>query len=277
MSWCILSASTIGASHAHKGVACQDAHQVQKINPDWSVNVICDGAGIYPHSGEVASYIAPLASDLFRSHAIRKGWHKRDSLPRIETWRRHSIAILGELKDALDRMATELDLPLESLACTIIVVIASPCGVLTTHIGDGRAAIRTHRGQWKTAMTPHKGGQFNETIFLCSDWESDPEAYVETRTISEPITGFALMSDGMANHAFISSALTANGKFVDPNLPDQGFLEPNFQALYSQKEQGTSIELVNQSWIEYIQAGNEALKEEYDDKTIIMGARCRIR
>jgi serine/threonine protein phosphatase PrpC len=103
--------------------------------------VSCDGAGSAVNSHFGSKFIAGEASNLFKHIVETNDWHKQQSLPTQAKWQILSKKAFAKLRYDLGEFAKAQDFVVETLACTVIVVIHSPIGILVTHIGDGRAAF----------------------------------------------------------------------------------------------------------------------------------------
>lgn len=183
-----------------------------------------------------------------------------------------------EIYAGLKQYATKNNYVFTDLACTVIVNIFSPIGLLVTHIGDGRAGYRTMDGEWKASITPHSGEESNQTIFITSaPWIADENfkmsgvSVPESRVINEKISAFTSMSDGGEAHLFESSKIDPiTQKWSDPNKPAALF-DKHIKTILDNKNSNVSIEEINQMWEKYITEGNPKIANEPDDKTVILG------
>lgn len=173
----------------------------------------------------------------------------------------------------MEKFADTKDLNLSSLSATIIVVIHTPIGFLTTHVGDGRAGYKDDSNEWKALIAPHKGEEANQTIFMTSGfWERPyyvmsgvmvPESHVVR---CRPVA-FTLMSDGCEHTAWLCNKKNEKtGVFYDPNKPFDRFFNP----LVEQLAKNTNTDLRTE-WVKYIGSGNDSFRNESDDKTMVLG------
>ena len=107
-----------------------------------------------------------------------------------------------ELYGQLKELAKERDLPIKSLASTLIVVLFSKSGLICSHIGDGRAGFQDMDNNWFPILEPYKGEEANQTIFITSDIWEKPQEFIRTTVIRQPVQSFTLMSDGCENATF---------------------------------------------------------------------------
>jgi len=179
--WCTVGASIIGISHIRLDLPCQDSHYYEDIGNSWGIAVVADGAGSAKNSHIGSAFVAREAAPrIFKQLILDKGWHKDNKLPSETEWHKLAKAKLKEIRGALEIYANHNKIKSKSLACTLIVVIYSPVGILVTHIGDGRAGYLDLQNDWKPMITPWKGEEPNLTIFLTSSiWNDDIDQYIE--------------------------------------------------------------------------------------------------
>ena len=272
-SWCIIGKSVIGKSHIQGNIPCQDAQSIEPVDSRWGVAVVCDGAGSAKLSHIGSEFVAQQSAKLFKKLVIRQAWNRSQILPSHEEW--HTFAKEGfiAIREELDDYAKQNRYEIASLACTSIVVIYSPIGILLSHIGDGRAAYRTMRGEWKAIMVPWKGNEPNETVFLTSSfWHKNLDDYIESRVIVDKIAAFAIMSDGCEKHAFECSIFDKKTeKWSDPNQPYPKFFEPLFTTLVDMRTENAQSSEIEAKWKAFLEAGTSGLTNEPDDKTMILG------
>lgn len=277
--WFVVSASVIGKSHIAQSLPCQDESSYTPLLNDWGIAVVCDGAGSAKNSALGAKYTVKVVSKLFGDLVERKGWMKQTELPSESDWSHLAKEELKMALSGLNKHGSESGWELASLACTVIIIIYSPNGLLVTHIGDGRAGYCDEKGDWHSAITPHKGEEANQTIFLTSyAWVKDEKLVMsgvkvpESRVIKQKITAFTLMSDGCEQHSFECSIFdSVSQQWSDPNLPYPKFFNPLASQIKSLATQKDSDIEVNNNWKKFLESGNEGLKNEPDDKTLILG------
>lgn len=279
-NWFIVSASAIGSSHIKSHVPCQDNHYCESISEKWGIAISCDGAGSAENSHLGSKHVASeIGIKYFKEVIIKKGWHESDTLPNEEEWRDVAREGCVQIYKSLENLAHTKKIRISSLACTLIVVIYSPVGLLVTHIGDGRAGYCNEQGEWKPAIIPHKGEEANQTIFITSDrWMTSQDFRMsgievpESRVILEKPTAFTLMSDGCELHSFECSVMDQEtNKWHDPNRPYPNFFNPLVKNLQSMHNSNTPIEITDSKWRKFIEAGSAGLEAEPDDKTMILG------
>ena len=159
---------------------------------------------------------------------------------------------------------------------TIILMLITPKGMLTAHIGDGRMGYKSKDGKWKALMTPHKGDEASSTVFIPNDWEQNhvpaftmSDAYLpDVRVIHELPEVVVLMSDGCENIAWSCYASNEQtGYYYDPNIPFAGFFEPLLEEMNRDLKPEQRIDRL----IEIVNVGTKAGKAEHDDRTMLFG------
>ncbi|MBK9284039.1 MAG: protein phosphatase 2C domain-containing protein [Sphingobacteriaceae bacterium] len=279
-SWFIVSASAIGKSHIIDSIPCQDNHYCLSIDKEWGIIISCDGAGSAKNSHIGSKYISnEIAPLYFKDLILSNQWNSKNNLPTQEEWEVLARKTFINIYDDLINFALENKFETSSLACTIIVLIYSPIGLLISHIGDGRAGYSNKQGDWNPLMIPHKGIESNQTIFLTSNaWIKNkdlklsgvniPESYV----LNEKPSAFTVMSDGCELHSYECSIIDKEtNKWYDPNLPYPNFFKPLINNLRLMHKDNVPAYDANNIWGEFIEKGTKGLSGEPDDKTMILG------
>ncbi len=278
--WLVVHASETGKSHliANPPIPCQDNHAVLSLENSWGIAVSCDGAGSAKLSHEGSKYIADEAVKLFNTIIADNKWIENQRFPSNQDWDKLSIKAFKKLRYDLEQYAKFKNLSATELACTIIVVIYSPIGILTTHIGDGRAGYRDKKGNWKAIISPHKGEEANQTIFLTSnpwlsgDFVMSGVKVPESNIINDAPTAFTLMSDGCESHSFeLGYFDKERQKFIEQNNPYPKFFEPLLHTVINMKKEGMNKQEMLDKWSNFVRSGTAKLKNEPDDKTLILG------
>ena len=273
-NWLVVGGSVKGKSHLDNNIACQDNNTYKNLGDGWGIVVVSDGAGSAKNSDKGSYFTSAESVQLFSKLIHQKGWQKDNRLPVTKEWSNLSNSTLYKVRYNLEQYAKKEGLVSSSLACTVILIIYSPLGLLTAHIGDGRAAYLDIYGQWKSAISPYKGEEANSTIFLTSNiWHSDNiNNYIKTSVISEPLLGITLLSDGCESLSFECNVFNkATGKWHDPNRPYQKFFNEVRNTLIRLHIQGYSQHQIEEKWKSFLESGSAAIRNEPDDKTMILG------
>jgi hypothetical protein len=269
----VIGESVIGKSHIDSGIPCQDSNFSQKINDFWGIAIVADGAGSAKNSHDGSKFVVHKAAQIFTEAMKKTDWYKNNQLPEEAEWHQFSKEQLWRVKQLLNKYADWRKVRIKSLACTVIIVIYSPLGILITHIGDGRAAYCDSKHVWKAMMIPYKGEEANSTVFITSDiWNDNINHFIESRIINEKLIAFALMSDGCEKATFECSKFNpATNQWSDPNNPYPKFFQPVLKTLINMEQNQIPAHEIQAKWKKFLELGNTTLKNEPDDKTMILG------
>ncbi len=278
--WVVAGASEMGKSHktANPPIPCQDSHAIKPLEAGWGIAILCDGAGSAPLSHIGSEFTVSQAVGVFEGIIQKNNWIKKGELPQPEVWQKLALNAFRTIRQRVELVAEAKEVKAKDYACTIIVVIYAPFGILTSHIGDGRAGYRDDKGQWHPIMIPHNGEEANITIFLTSDYwlkgdfEMSGVTVPESRVIADPPTAFTLMSDGCESHTFETGYFDEkNVKFIHKNTPSQAFFETLRKQLLSVNAEGATDKDIQELWSKFVDRGNTKFANELDDKTLILG------
>lgn len=275
----IVGASAMGKLHITNGKPCQDNHYAQYLGGGWGVAIIADGAGSADNSHLGSEFITTNASQVLKRLIEKESWYKKNKLPEDGDWICVGSQVLKTIYNKLASFAKDNNYPLSSLASTIIIVLFSRKGLLTIHIGDGRAGYYNSNREWKSIIKPHKGEESNHTIFLTSgSWQDEPSfkmsevAVPECRVIRDIPLAFILMTDGCESHSYDCSVMdNETMKWNDPNLPSSKFFNPLYNQLKDMHAHGVPLKEANEKWKSFLEGGMPGLKEESDDKSMFVG------
>lgn len=277
--WVIAGASVKGKSHVDANLPCQDNYFHKYLSLGWGVAIVCDGAGSAKNSEKGSKFVS---EEYLSKHFVKlvedEKWIEQKKLPNESEWEEKAVQQFKNALDDLKQYAEKEKLGLDSLACTAIVVIYSPIGLLVSHIGDGRAGYCNEEGEWEPIMIPHKGEESNQTIFLTSSaWSKSDNFQMskvrvpECRVVASKPLAFVLMSDGCEQHSFKCSVIDPETKqWSDPNVPFKKFFDPLVTTLKDMKVSTSSVD-INSKWENFLNSGTVGLKNEVDDKTMILG------
>lgn len=274
-NWTVAYASVAGNLHTEQNIPCQDNCVYHRFNSDWGLGIVCDGAGSSSHSHIGSKVTAQLAHKHFMELVQTQQWHVSNTFPSPTLWQDVAVLTLRKVKADLEKIAEEEKLTLQSLACTIIVVIHSSAGILVTHIGDGRAGYFNGK-DWKSIINPFHGSVVGETVFITSDiWEENKvNRFVYGGIYKDTVEAFVLLTDGCEKGSFeVNLYDPRKNKFFDPNRPYAKFFNPNVEGLKALYRDGKSQEEINKLWSGFLKNGTRQFKTETDDKTMILGVQ----
>ena len=276
VKWVVVGASVKGNGHIQSNMPCQDNNAFESFENGWGIAIVSDGAGSAAHS-EVGSKVVVTRGLLrFKQLLEQEKWMEDKVLPTDIDWYKKAYSVLKDIRKDMLLVAQKNNVEAKSLAATCLVVIYSPYGLLTAHVGDGRMGYKTVAGDWKPMMTPHKGEEANQTIFMVSDFWSIPNYELsgvlvpETMVIREKVRAFALMSDGCENTSWQCTTLNPEtGKYYDRNLPFAGFFDALEDTLVTFDNEKTAEEERQIKWFKFLENGTSGFVKEQDDKTMI--------
>jgi serine/threonine protein phosphatase PrpC len=276
--WNYLHASVQGSSHLEKNISCQDYSFPYQHN-DFTICVVSDGASTCEYSDIGSINVAQFANQYFWELITKKKWNNyRVNITESE-WKFEAQKTLKKIRNELEEKFTMQGYTLESLSCTIIIVIHLKNKLLVTHIGDGRAGYCTSKDEWFSLMKPCKGIYSNETVFITSNiWndEATLKKYIESKIFdATDIKAFCLLSDGCENASFecyqFDNILQT---MVDINKPFKDFFNDNVNIhIPNLISEGKTEEELNEIWACFLKDGNAVLKNESDDKTMILAIK----
>lgn len=273
--WLTIGHSAIGKNHIQSKppVPCQDSNHFESLNEKWQLAIVCDGAGSSKMSHKGSKFISQTGvPNILKKELADLKWYKNGSFPSKNEWKNFGIYILKETYKNLSAWIKQNDNlgakgSIDQYASTVIIALYNSRGVLVLNIGDGRGGYLNKSGEFKGLFAPFKGDESNSTIFITSPIWKDPGSYIQTDVVIDEMISIFLLSDGMEKIAFECSNLTDN-VFVDPNIPYKKFFLPILTKI---KSVNYDEELkLNLEWEKFINSGNDAIKNEGDDKTLLI-------
>lgn len=272
----VVGLSLRGKAHIKDNKPCQDNHWYENIHDGWDLYIVSDGAGSakYAERGSLAN--CKLLSKLIRQLLENKKWIKDNVLPTELEWYIEMRSIFESMRLFYKSKVEELSdgSVVKDFNATALVLLVTPKGMLSAHIGDGRMGYRNQNNEWHSLMTPHKGEEANQTLFVTSSWDKPtiPSYRVsglsvrEVRVVKEKAQVVVLMSDGCEKATWECTMYDeTKGKYADKNTPFAGFLNPLVDSIDNTEEEKCSI------LKRIISDGTEACSREQDDKTILLG------
>lgn len=172
MGWKAIARSTVGTSHLKQQLPCQDYGSCKILN-NIIIGAVADGAG----SAKYADIGAKIAVERVLKYldGVEKWLQKHKNvgqinpqpLPQLEA-RRLFTQTVNKVVAAMEAQAQRGGYSIEDLACTLLVVIATPTWVAAMQIGDGFIVVRPQQEQPQLLFPPDKGEYVNETTFVTS-------------------------------------------------------------------------------------------------------------
>lgn len=248
MPWQAINGIATGAKHLELGQPCQD-WGVCEIISEGSVIIgaVSDGMGSAKHS-EIGSKLAvEIAISEIRS------WDWQFSLTNEQDARNFFRRILSVVKAALNKKANTSGYPVEDLACTLLVFIATSKWVAAMQVGDGLIVVRAEGEDYQLLFKPDKGEFANETTSITS---SNALQEMQVCLLLINCQFICAATDGIEN---ISLIKPENWK------PSETFFQPLEQHMLSTD----SLELKKQELDKFLNS-EKINQSTHDDKTLIL-------
>ncbi len=268
-SWLITGASATGKYHREFGIPCQDAYLYKMLSSHWGIAIVSDGAGSQPNAHYGSSLIVTESYAVFDEILSVQEWFIRQSIPSHDDWRSVVNQVMLRVYNSLCDFSTEHQLPVNSLAATVIISVFSENCVLSAHIGDGRMAILTTDDVWIAAITPFKGEMVGETVFITNLTHENVGLFLKTSVLELRVKAAILLTDGLENMAFSCYQPDENGIYHDPNRPFSPFLNALINSFHILSLEASEKEIADKL-SKFLESGHPALIEENDDKTLII-------
>ena len=233
---------------------------------------------------EIKNILEVMQAIITRSAASKVDSYKKeqeDSLALLEEQEKNETVAENKigLRKKIDALKESMKTPLEArdFNATIILLLISPQGMMTAHIGDGRMGYLAEDGKWKSLMVPHKGDEASSTVFVPNNWNRQLEVPIfrmsdvylpETRVVKEKPKAFVLMSDGCESFSWTCKVYDKEKNFYyDLNEPFERFLNPLIDAIggIEDKEQRVN------DMIDIVNVGTVGGRREQDDRTMLLG------
>ena len=274
--WVTVAHSAIGKNHlqATPPIPCQDNYYFESLNNNWQLAIVCDGAGSakMSHFGSKLISKNAIPSNIRNTLSSLK-WYKNGELPTKKEWENIGVTIFKKTLDNLTFWVAEenkqnnTDFSVNDYASTAMLTLYNSKGILVANIGDGRGGYLSTSGALKSLFTPFGGDESNGTIFITSPIWKNPKKFIQTDVIDEKLLAIFLLSDGMEKITFECSNLT-DDVFTDANIPFKKFFFPVLSKIKSLDAGGE--EKLKNEWKLLLESGNEAIKNESDDKTLLV-------
>jgi hypothetical protein len=168
--------------------------------------VLADGAGS-------AKY-----ADLGAKTAVQSAvsWlQKNTPSPTDPNWPDHLRKAVRYVYTTLEHTARVRNVPINALACTLLLAVVTPKGAITVHIGDGACILRFAPGKYRTLTASPAEGPANRTSFVT---DCKHLKLLQVKLWRGTICGVAAFSDGLE-----AGALDAK------RAPHKGFFDPLFE------------------------------------------------
>ncbi len=171
MVWRAIARSAVGTSHLKQQMPCQDYGDCKILN-DVMIGAVADGAGSAKYAdigaklavNTVLGYLKKMAKCLQKRKHVCQLNHQ----PSEEAARKLFAKTVKKVGIAFKEQAASKGYSVQDLACTLLVVIATPNWVAAMQIGDGFITVRCQLEEPQLLFPPDKGEYVNETTFVTS-------------------------------------------------------------------------------------------------------------
>lgn len=244
--WLVVQACVRGTAHEQMETPCQDACGVRELTRgenETVVVVISDGAGSAKHA-DVGSRVAVEALlGAVESDTVDYATAEREL---VRKW-------FATTRAALEQNARELNCNLSDLACTVLLALIWPKGVVLAGLGDGAWIVQTS-SDLVVPVWPCKGEYANQCPFITSsDWAED----LAIETINDEVLAVAGFTDGLEALAL--------------NYRDRRAHAPFFEALLRLR-QATVGSSRDETLAASLQSADVTARTD-DDKTLVLVCR----
>lgn len=266
-NWKIFGASVAGKKKILAEQPCQDAHTYRKIDNEWNLIVVSDGAGSYSYSHYGARFFVKYAANIFMKE---KNAFLDNELHL--SWELKIANVFSKTLDKVMEKAKKMNISYDEIGGTALLAFFSDTCLFTAHIGDGRIGYRTTNDEWFAAIKPHEGEYAGETVFFNFPDIGDLNKYLETNILkADKIDGVVVMTDGAEGFSWNCMQMLPNScSYKDINLPHKPFLNGNIEALKNKMNSLNDRRAISSAWAQYLENGIEKISNEPDDKTIVI-------
>jgi len=217
MAWKAIARSATGTSHHKQQLPCQDYSDYQILN-EVIIGSVADGAGSAKHA-QVGAKLA-VKTVLEYLTGVEQWLQKRQKFeeliakpPTEAEARKLFVKTVSKVVTALQAQAIEGGYSVDDLACTLLVLVATPNWVIAMQIGDGFITLRCQEEDLQLLFSPDKGEYLNETTFVTS---ADALAAMQVCVRSGKPDFICAATDGLERVAIRMSDWTPFPPFFQP-------------------------------------------------------------
>jgi hypothetical protein len=170
---------------------------------------VADGAGSAERSDQAARCAVEGALAALEG-ALAAGMPQSDA-----EWEGLLAQAFDQARQAVLGMAEAEELAPRAFATTLTCAVATATCLTVGQIGDGVVVAQSEDGQLLAATQPQRGEYANETLFLTMP---DALQAVVCRVYAQPVTGLAIMTDGLIRLALNMARNEPHASFFGPLL-----------------------------------------------------------
>jgi serine/threonine protein phosphatase PrpC len=170
--WRAVARSATGTSHLTQQLPCQDFGG-DRILGDVLIGAVADGAGSARYADVGAKLAVITALDYLTATEawLQKrhySWRSLPHPPREAIMRKIFAKTIHKICDRLQAQATSSGYLIDDLACTLLIVLATPTWMAALQVGDGFIVMRSPQSNYQLLFQPDKGEFANQTTFVTS-------------------------------------------------------------------------------------------------------------
>ncbi|MCT7979599.1 PP2C family serine/threonine-protein phosphatase [Laspinema olomoucense] len=257
MTWKAIAESAIGTSHQRQQIVCQDAGDYVVVG-NILIGAVADGAGSATYS-DIGSKLAvkSVISYLTAWVKWRKNQFKFKSLNFPLSEQEAEKIFIKTLSKVLSELneETKKGYALKDLACTLLVVIATPQWIAAMQIGDGFIVIRAEESDtYQLLFQPEEKEYPNVSTFVTSN---DVYNKMRFRIISGQQKFISVSTDGLER-------LAIDMKDLSNCMASNNFFKPFEEGITTRSQQEETESL--QHWLN----SPEVNAKTDDDKTLLV-------
>jgi hypothetical protein len=210
--WRVVGASARGAAHEKNMTPCQDANAHRHIDAEWVALAVADGLGSAAQSEVGARIAAECAVSELAKHVcahLAKAKHVENEAE----WREVMDEVVGAAREAVEKEAESLGIPVRELASTLLVLLLGPEMTVAVQIGDGAIVVSCADGKIEALTQPMPREYENETDFLTAAIAPEKRQFVYR---TAPVEAAALLTDGLQMQALHFPGWKPSERFFQP-------------------------------------------------------------
>ena len=242
----VLCTSIQGKSHKkmEPQIPCQDAFKYEKITNggfkkllslkkpiSFSISIVSDGAGSSTYSHLASNFCVNRLLEICKSRSLaieeltKYDFKKEEDKKLIlDGWNKLSNDLFNQTRADLLLFGEESGHEPKDLYCTLILVIKTPFGFLSSNIGDGRAGY-SNGTETSPLIVPFMTFTAGATFFLIKEgWDKIFRSYV---IFEDKVDYYFVSSDGCQEFLIDGSSKGPKTGVYDDILGDNAFYDLN--------------------------------------------------
>lgn len=169
MAWRAVVRSSVGTRHQKQQQPCQDYGNYCILNQNVIVGAVADGAGSAKYADVGAKLAVETVITIVKEIATSPQPQENLSHPLNEQEARKLFSkIVAEVVATLEEKAIHENYAIADLACTLLVIVATPDWLAAMQIGDGFIVVGLQGEEYQLLFQPDKGEFVNQTTFVTS-------------------------------------------------------------------------------------------------------------